>query len=132
MIESVVLFSLFFKLLFFNYFIFQAESNKIYNSADELKLAIADYVKESEEPASPDDEDRQDSFSNRVWTLKKEDDDHWTLNKMFTFTDTAFRQLNWTGFVTPQASFTEMLVDVSVQGDDVLFMLNQIVTTSSR
>lgn len=109
-----------------------AESNKIYNSADELKLAIADYVKESEEPASPDDEDRQDSFSNRVWTLKKEDDDHWTLNKMFTFTDTAFRQLNWTGFVTPQASFTEMLVDVSVQGDDVLFMLNQIVTTSSR
>ena len=104
----------------------------MYTSGDELKLAIAKYVKETEEPAGPEDEDRQDSFSNRVWTMKKENNDQWTLNDRFKFTETAFRQLNWTGFVTPQASFTEMLVDVSVQGDDVLFMLNQIVATSGK
>ena len=108
---------------------FQAGSSKTYNSGDELKLAIAKYVRETETPADMDDEERQDSFSNRVWTMKKENNGQWTLNKMFTFTENAFRQLNWTGFVTPQASFIEMLVDVSVQGNDVLFMLNQIVAT---
>ena len=38
---------------------FQAESNKIYDSGDELKLAIVKYVKETEEPVGPEDKDHQ-------------------------------------------------------------------------
>ena len=64
--------------------------------------------------------------------MKKVSRDHWTLNKMFTFTEIAFLQLNWTGSVKPRLSYAEMLVGVSVRGDDVLFMINQIRVKCSK
>ena len=60
------------------------------------------------------------------------DENLWNLEDRFIFTDSAFQEIHWTGFVTPQATFKEMLVDVSVEGETVTYMLNQIVSTISE
>ena len=60
------------------------------------------------------------------------DENLWNLEDRFNFTESAFREIHWTGFVKPQATFKEMLVDVSVEGETVTYMLNQIVSTISE
>ena len=58
--------------------------------------------------------------------MKNEISGNWTLNKMFTFTDNAFLQLNWDGPVEPRLSYREMSVNVTVKGDNVVFVIDQI------
>ena len=83
-------------------------------------LAVVKHVKETEAPVGTD------NVSSRIWTMKNEISGNWTLNKMFTFTDNALPQLNWDGPVEPRLSYTEMYVNVTVKGDNVVFVIDQI------